>query len=219
MSQPTLSAEERTISGKKVKTLRKQGLVPGVVYGPALNETVQVSVEERVFSRFYQIHGHSTLIKLSSGGKNYQVLIRDVQVDPVRKNPLHVDFFAPNLKKEVTASIPLVLINTPEGPGIFNPQLSELMVSGLPSEIPARIEVDCAVLQDVGDQIRVSDLAHLEGITILTGEDAIIASLNPKVSQEAFDAAEAEAAGETVTEAPAEEGSDASAEAAAEAGE
>ncbi len=69
-----------------------------------------------------------------------------MQLDPVRKNPLHVDFFAPNLKKETTASIPLVLINIPEGPGIFNPQLSELMVSGLPSEIPARIEVDCAVL-------------------------------------------------------------------------
>ncbi len=54
MSQPTLSAVERTISGKKVKNLRKQGLVPGVIYGPALKETVQVSVEEKTLSRFYQ---------------------------------------------------------------------------------------------------------------------------------------------------------------------
>src|SRR5690606_32809068 len=115
MSQPTLSAEARTVVGEKVKNLRKQGLVPAVSSGPGLKETIQVTVEENGFSKFYQVHGHSTLLKLSSDGKNYQVLIRDVQVDPVRKNPLHVDFFAPNLKKETTASVPLALIHTPDG--------------------------------------------------------------------------------------------------------
>jgi large subunit ribosomal protein L25 len=216
MSQPTLSAEERTIAGKKVKNLRKQGLVPAVIYGPALKETVQVSVNEKIFSKFYQVHGHSTLFELSSEGKKYQVLIRDVQVDPVRRNPIHVDFFAPNLQKETTASVHLMLINIPDGPGIFNPVLSELNVSGLPREIPARLEVDCSVLQNEGDQLRVSDLEIPAGITVLTGADEVIASLTPKVSQEAFEAAEAEAAGEVVTEAPAEEGAE---EAAAEEGE
>jgi large subunit ribosomal protein L25 len=216
MSQPTLSAEERTIAGKKVKTLRKQGLVPAVIYGPALKETVQVSVNEKIFSKFYQVHGHSTLFELSSEGKKYQVLIRDVQVDPVRRNPIHVDFFAPNLQKETTASVHLMLINIPDGPGIFNPVLSELNVSGLPREIPARLEVDCSVLQNEGDQLRVSDLEIPAGITVLTGADEVIATLTPKVSQEAFEAAEAEAAGEVVTEAPAEEGAE---EAAAEEGE
>jgi large subunit ribosomal protein L25 len=216
MSQPTLSAEERTIAGKKVKNLRKQGLVPAVIYGPALKETVQVSVNEKIFSKFYQVHGHSTLFELSSEGKKYQVLIRDVQVDPVRRNPIHVDFFAPNLQKETTASVHLMLINIPDGPGIFNPVLSELNVSGLPREIPARLEVDCSVLQNEGDQLRVSDLEIPAGITVLTGADEVIATLTPKVSQEAFEAAEAEAAGEVVTEAPAEEGAE---EAAAEEGE
>lgn len=213
MSQPTLSAEERTIVGKKVKNLRKQGLVPAVVYGPGLKDTVQISVDEKIFSKFYQVHGHSTLLKLSSSGKNYQVLIRDVQVDPVRRNPVHVDFFAPNLKKETTSSVPLHLQNAPDGPGIFNPHLSELHVSGLPREIPARIEVDCSVLQNEGDSIRVSDLVIPEGITVLTSADEVVASLTPKISAEAFEAAEAEAAGEAVAEAPAEEGSDSSAEA------
>jgi large subunit ribosomal protein L25 len=220
MSQPTLSAEERTIVGKKVKNLRKQGLVPAVVYGPGLKDTVQISVNEKIFSKFYQVHGHSTLLKLNSGGKNYQVLIRDVQVDPVRRNPVHVDFFAPNLMRETTSSVPLMLINTPEGPGIFNPQLSELHVSGLPREIPARIEVDCSSLQAEGDSIRVSDLVIPGGITVLTNADEVVASLTPKVSAEAFEAAEAEAAGEVVAEAaaPAAEGSGASSEAAAEEG-
>ena len=219
MSQPTLSAEERTIVGKKVKTLRKQGLVPAVVYGPGLTETVQITVEERAFAKFYQVHGHSTLLKLTSNGKNYQVLIRDVQVDPVRRNPVHVDFFAPNLKKETTASVPLMLINTPDGPGIFTPVLSELHVSGLPREIPNRIEVDCSVLQNEGDSLRVGDLQVPEGITVLTHDEEVIATLTPKVSQEAFDAAEAEAAGEPIAEAPAEEVSDQTEEAAAEASE
>ncbi len=219
MSQPTLSAEARTISGKKVKNLRKQGIVPAVVYGPGLDETVQISVDERTFSKFYQIHGHSTLLKLTSNGKNYQVLIRDVQVDPVRRNPLHVDFFAPNLKKETTASVPLMLINTPDGPGIFTPVLSELHVSGLPRDIPTRIEVDCSVLQEEGDSIRVADLQIPDGITVLTHDEEVIATLTPKVSQEAFEAAEAEAAGEVVTEAPAEEGADEPEETASEEAE
>lgn len=209
MSQPTLSAEPRTIVGKKVKNLRKQGLVPAVIYGPALHETVQISVDERVFAKFYQIHGHSTLFKLNAGGKHYQVLIRDVQMQPVRRTPVHIDFFAPNLKKETTSLVPLVLHNTPEGPGIFTPNLTELNVSGLPREIPARIEVDCSVLQNVGDTIRVADLVIPAGITVLTTDDEVVATLVPKVSAEAFEAAEAEAAGEPipVTEAPAEEGS------------
>lgn len=207
MSQPTLSAEERTVVGKKVKNLRKKGLVPGVVYGPGLNETVQVSVEERVFSKFYQIHGHSTLLKLTSGGATYQVLIRDVQMDPVRRNPVHIDFFAPNLQKETTALVPLLLQNTPDGPGVFTPNITELHVSGLPREIPSRIEVDCSVLQNEGDSIRVGDLVIPAGITVMTTEDEVIATLTPKISAEAFEAAEAEAAGEAVpvAGAPAEE--------------
>lgn len=207
MSQPTLSAEERTVVGKKVKNLRKKGLVPGVVYGPGLNETVQVSVEERVFSKFYQIHGHSTLLKLTSGGATYQVLIRDVQMDPVRRNPVHIDFFAPNLQKETTALVPLMLQNTPDGPGVFTPNITELHVSGLPREIPSRIEVDCSVLQNEGDSIRVGDLVIPAGITVMTTEDEVIATLTPKISAEAFEAAEAEAAGEAVpvAGAPAEE--------------
>jgi large subunit ribosomal protein L25 len=206
MSQPTLSAEERTIVGKKVKNLRKQGLVPGVVYGPALKDTVQVSVDEKTFSKFFQVHGHSTLFELNSGGQSYQVLIRDVQLEPVRRNPVHVDFFAPNLMKETTASVPLMLVNTPDGPGIFSPHLSELHVSGLPRQIPARIEVDCSVLVNEGDAIRVSELVVADGITVLTNPDEVVASLIPKISAEAFEAEEAEAAGEVpAAEAPAEE--------------
>ena len=207
MSQPTLSAEERTVVGKKVKNLRKKGLVPGVVYGPGLNETVQVSVEERVFSKFYQIHGHSTLLKLTSGGATYQVLIRDVQMDPVRRNPVHIDFFAPNLQRETTALVPLMLQNTPDGPGVFTPNITELHVSGLPREIPSRIEGDCAVLNNEGDSIRVGDLVIPAGITVMTTEDEVIATLTPKISAEAFEAAEAEAASEAVpvAGAPAEE--------------
>ena len=209
MSQPTLSAEERTVVGKKVKNLRKKGLVPGVVYGPGLDETVQVSIDERIFAKFYQIHGHSTLFELNTGGKAYQVLIRDVQMQPVRRTPVHIDFFAPNLEKETTAQVPLVLQNTPEGPGIFAPHLTDLQVSGLPRHIPSRIEVDCSVLQEVGDTIRVADLVLPENITVLTTDDEVVASLTPKVVAE-----EPEVEGEAVPveEAPAVEGQDEAAE-------
>ena len=97
MSQPTLMAEPRSVVGKKVKTLRRAGLVPGVVYGPTLNETVQVSINSRDFEKFLRIYGHATLFDLECDGQTYPAFIRDVQIDPIRRNAVHVDFFSPNL--------------------------------------------------------------------------------------------------------------------------
>ena len=92
-----LMAEPRTVHGKKVKRLRREGLVPGVVYGPVIDNTISVSVERLGFEKFYMQHGHSTIFKLQWDGGEETVLIREVQVDPVRQDPLHIDFFAPIL--------------------------------------------------------------------------------------------------------------------------
>jgi large subunit ribosomal protein L25 len=206
MSEPTLMAEPRSVVGKKVKRLRKEGKVPAVVYGPTLTETVQVSVNERDFAKFYHQHGHATLFDLKCDGQSWPVFIRDVQVDPVRWNPIHVDFFSPNMMKEINTSVPVNLQNVPEGPGIFSQQLSEIVVHGLPSNIPHRIVVDCSVLQEIGDAIRVADLAGITDISIVTNADEIIAMLAaPVIEVEEPEAVEegeeAEVEGEAAEEA------------------
>jgi large subunit ribosomal protein L25 len=218
MSEPTLMAEPRSVVGKKVKRLRKEGKVPAVVYGPTLTETVQVSVNERDFAKFYHQYGHATLFDLKCDGQSWPVFIRDVQVDPVRWNPIHVDFFSPNMLKEINTSVPVNLQNVPEGPGIFSQQLSEIVVHGLPSNIPNRIVVDCSVLQEIGDAVRVADLAGITDISIVTNAEEIIAMLAaPVIEVEApeeaeegeVEAAEAvEAAGEAADESGEEEASE-----------
>ena len=93
-----LMAEPREIHGKKVKRLRREGLVPGVVYGPVIDQTISVSVNEREFRKFFMAHGHSTIFTLKWDGGSQPVLIREVQREPVRQDMLHIDFFAPNMR-------------------------------------------------------------------------------------------------------------------------
>lgn len=192
MSQPTLMAEPRDVVGKKVKRLRAQGLLPGIVYGPALEATAPVTVDHKTFGKFYMTHGHSTLFALQLDGSEHMVFIRDVQMDPVRREPVHVDFFAPNLLKEITSPVPLSLQDAPEGPGIFSSLLSEVVVQGLPRAIPQRILVDCSVLKEIGDTIHVSDLDIPEGVTLVTSEDELVATLTPRTIEPVEEAEEVE---------------------------
>ena len=208
MEPLTLAAEPRTILGKKVKQLRRQGGVPGVVYGPVVAETVAVTVNAKEFTRFYHVNGHSALFTLQWGSGQQTVFIRDVQLDPVKQTPVHVDFFAPNLRVDLTASVPVILHNAdPDAAGILTHDRTEIEVRGLPAAIPHQIDVDVAGLVEVGDSVRVSDLTMPEGIVAITAEDELIAHLvaetvepEPEV-EETGEAAEGEAAGSGETDA------------------
>jgi large subunit ribosomal protein L25 len=178
MDELILMAEPRTVVGKQVKRLRREGLVPGVVYGPGLSGdgTVQVSVSQREFDRFYMAHGHSTLFTLSWNGGNQQVFIREVQEEPVKRVPLHIDFFAPNLQKALIASIPVVLRHLPDHhAGVLTQVRSEIEVSGLPAELPHEIGFDASGFVNVGDALHVGDLVLPPGVTVITPADELIA--------------------------------------------
>jgi large subunit ribosomal protein L25 len=183
MSQPTLMAEPRDVVGKKVKRLRKEGLLPAVIYGPAMEDTSSITVDQKTFIKLFMRYGHSTLIELELDGTVHTVFIREVQMNPVRRDPIHVDFFAPNLRKIITSPVPLALQNTPEGPGVFQTLLSEVMLEGLPREIPSRIVVDCSNLKAIGDTIRVGDLDIPNDVTLMTNPDEMVASLIPQAEE------------------------------------
>ena len=86
-----MQARVRTVLGKQVAQLRRDGLVPGVVYGPLMEQTVEVAVDRRDFERFYVRNGHATLFTLEWDGGSSPVYIRNVQQDPVKRLALHVD--------------------------------------------------------------------------------------------------------------------------------
>ena len=210
MNTLTLQAERRTVRGKQVKRLRRAGRVPGIVYGPVVRETVPVTVDRREFDRFYHVNGHATLFTLRWDGGERAVFIREVQEDPIRREPLHVDFFAPNLSKPVRAAVPLVLHQpNPQAEGILTELRAEVEVEALPADIPHQIDADISHLVAVGDALRAGDLTLPKGVSMVTAADEPLVHLSAETVVEPAVAEEIEA----------EEGTPAEAEAATAPGE
>lgn len=209
MNGPTLSAERRTLLGKKVKQLRRAGRLPGIVYGPAVQETVPVTVDRRQFDRFYQAAGTSTLFTLRWTEGQQAVFIREIQRDPVRRQPLHIDFFAPRLDQPTRATVPVVLHNLPtHGDGVLTQTRAEAEVEALPAAIPHQLEVDASGLTSVGDVLRIGDIVPPAGVTIVTAADEVVAQVSAEAAEraEAAEAEGVEAAPEAAAAAPEREG-------------
>jgi large subunit ribosomal protein L25 len=216
MATPTMRATKRTVLGKQVKALRRAGHLPGVVYGPVMEETVPIVVDRREFERAYQRLGHSTLITLTWDGGERPVFIRDVQMDYIKRQPLHVDFFAPNLQVAIKAMVPLVLHNpNPHVDGVLTELLTEVEVEAKPEAIPHQIDADISALAAPGDAFRIGDLSLPAGVvatgepeTVLvhiaaapTEEEVAESQALPEVGAVAEAVAEAENAGEAPSEA------------------
>ena len=198
-----LRAEPRTVLGKQVKQLRRAGKVPGVVYGPVVQETIQVQVDRREFERHFHRHGYSTLFTLRWDGGEQPVFIREVQMDPIKQAPLHVDFFAPNLRNELAVSVPLNFHGAnPPAETALNTVHNELTIRGLPTVLPHQIDVDLSGLQNVGDVLRAGDIPLPKGLTLETSADDVVAQLSAVAEEpEVEEAAEAPVEGEALVEA------------------
>lgn len=204
MDEIVLAAERRTVLGKKVKRMRRDGRVPGIVYGPVVADTVPVSVDRRDFDRFYRTNGHATLFTLRWDGGEQVVFIRDVQEDVIRRAPLHVDFFAPNLRKVLRTLVPLVLHHqNTDAEGVLTQVRTEVEVEGLPRNIPSQIDADISGLAAVGDGLRVADLTLPEGVTAITDGEELLVHLAAETAAEPEEVAEAEADEETTGDADA----------------
>lgn len=236
MDRLSLNAEERIILGKKVKNLRKNGQLPGHVFGKGL-ETEHVSVDGKTFLKTFKEAGETGLIDLKIGAEKIRpVMIRGVQYDPISGNPVHIDFYQVNLTQKVKVPIPLVLIGEQSelvhlGEAIILQTLNEVEVEALPTDLIEKIEVDITPLKNIDDAITVGQLNYDRSkLTIQAPDEEIIVKLAPAITEEmkkqmeeeaaaaAAKAAETEAAEGTVVaegEVPAEGEAPASAEATA----
>ena len=208
-----LTVAPRTVIGKDSKKLRRQHIMPAVLYGYGVDPTpVQVDLKE--MERVYLHAGGNSLIDLTIGtGKPRKVFIHDVQRSPTTHILTHVDFVAVNLQEDITASIPIVLVG--ESPaveakeGVLLHSLDHVQVRGLPGNMPAVIEVDISSLDEVDKAIHISDLQLPPNIHVLTSADEMIAKIAAlraaEVEAEAPETAEeagegAEAAGDSESE-------------------
>lgn len=180
-----LMAEPREIHGKKVKRLRREGLIPGVVYGPVIDGTMSVSVNSRDFNKFFMAHGHSTIFSLKWDGGDQPVLIREVQRDPVRQDILHIDFFAPNMKVKLRQNVSIYFSGDVDvSGGTLQHSITEIEVEALPSDLPSEITVDISSLAEIGDTITVADVSAIDKVEIITDVDTVLASIVAEAVEE-----------------------------------
>lgn len=201
MEKITLKATTRDVIGKKVKHLREQGFVPAVVYGKdKKGHSVQINAKD--FMRVYDKAGSSALVDLTIDDKGMQkVLIQDVQFDPVKDTPMHVDLYAIKMNEEITTKIPINFIG--EAPAVkdlegnFIANYDEVEVECLPGDLISEITVDISGLKTFDDNIKIGDLDIPQNIKVLNDAEEVVALVNPPRSEEELEELENEAAADT----------------------
>ncbi len=178
-----LNAEKRTVLGKKVKKLRKEGILPANVYGKDIKSTA-VQVNYKDFEKVFKEAGETQLVYLILEKEEIPVLIHNVQKDPVRDVFLHADFMKVNLKEKVVASVPIVGVGESpaekQGIGTVVFYINELEVEALHTDIPEKIDVDISGLSEVDQSIVVSDLKiDNTKLEIKANPDEIVVKVEP----------------------------------------
>ncbi|MGB9637568.1 MAG: 50S ribosomal protein L25, partial [Microgenomates group bacterium] len=189
MAKLTLNAQKRVTLGRKVKNLRKQGLLPANVYGKKIKSQA-VSLNQDEFRKIYDLAGETEVVDLKIEGEKESrpILIQNLQTHPVSGLPLHVDLRQIILTEKITAKIPVEI--TGESPaaeqklGILIQTVSELEVEALPMDLPEKFVVDVSQLTKVGDEIKVKDLAVDKKVELKAEDDLIVAKIEPLAAEE-----------------------------------
>ncbi len=197
MKRQKLVVEKRKIFGKKLKKLRKEGILPANIYGKNI-KSVAVQLPYKEFEKVYKEARETGLIDVQVDGELKPSLIHNVQKDHLRNIPLHADFYQVNLKEKVKTMVSIVIIGTAKAVsdklGLLLQPLSQIEIEALPEDLPEKIEVNVEHLATVNDQITVKDIKATQGITILTNQEQVVAKIGELVSKEAQAQAAAEKA-------------------------
>ena len=206
-----LDLTPREVLGKKVKQLRRAGIIPVHLYGRGV-EARPLQCERRQLIRVLSIAGSNTPIVVTIEGVegNQLAFAREIQWDPRRDDLIHVDFLVAEANRLVSARVPVIISGESEGArasgGTVVLQLREVDVEALPLEMPSQLEIDAALLSAPDSVIRVSELELPSNVTILNDSEEVLARVElPRVVEEVEEEGEGAAAEED--EAP-EQGSE-----------
>jgi len=173
----SLKAELRTIFGKKLNKVRKQGLVPGNIFGPDF-KSKSISIVYKDLVKTYKMVGETGIVYISLDKENIPVLIKTIQKHPLSSSLLHIDFRKIDLSKKIETNVPVKAVGISEAvsqkAGVLLIQSETLLVEALPEDIPSHIEVDITVIKDIGQEIKVSDLKKSDKYEIKTPIEKVI---------------------------------------------
>jgi large subunit ribosomal protein L25 len=188
MSRPNLSVQPRSVLGKKVATLRRHGMLPGVVYG-AGQDSQAIELNAHDFEIMRRQAGRHAVVDLHlDGGKPQPVLLHAIQEHPVSRKTIHVDFLAVNMEEERTIDVPIVIVGESEAidrmGGVLLHFRDAVLVSAKPDDIPSSLELDITPLADFEHILHASDLHMPEGVTLVTDpSEALVRVQAPRLEE------------------------------------
>ena len=195
----SLTAEKRDLK-TRAKNVRITGKIPAVFYGRK-TESTPITVPLNDFLKVWKEAGESGIVNLSCDGKDLNVLIYDVALDPVRDVPIHADFYVVEADRPVEVSVPIEFtgeapVQKEEGVSVVK-VLHELKIKGLPKDLPQILTVDLFALKTIEDQIFARDIKLPAGITLVMSPEEVVAAVSvAKIEEEAlpeeFDASKIE---------------------------
>ncbi|MGC8827161.1 MAG: 50S ribosomal protein L25, partial [Anaerolineae bacterium] len=200
-----LTLEKRTLKGKQVNQLRRQGLVPGVVYGHHF-DPVAVQVPAKVLLPVLNRAGFTHLVdlRLPEWPKPEKALVREVQRDPITNAVLHVDFFRVSLTERIRAEVPITFVGEfplrDSANAVLLYGVDSIEVECLPGDLPEAVEVNLAELREIGQTVYVRDLKLSNKVEVLTHPDELVVKVEPAEVPEEV----AEEAGKAEESSPAE---------------
>jgi len=179
-----LSVTPRTVLGKKVRAMRRQGITPANVFGHRL-ESQAVQIETPTLMQTLRSLERNAVLSLKVQGEKVArpVIIRDIKREPTTDRIQHVDFFQVSLVEKMRADVPILL--TGKAPAVFDlsgillQPLDAISVEALPTDIPPHIEIDISTLVDFDTSLHVRDLVFGDNIHVLTDPDSVVASVSP----------------------------------------
>jgi len=206
-----LKVQKRDLTGKKVRFLRRENKIPASVYGPD-TKPFNVVVGLKSFHELYKNVGYSKMFDLQlEDESSFKALIKEMQVNPVRGNIMHISFYQVDPKREINAEVPIIIAGTSQAVknnvGLLVEPVSALPIHCLPKDLPSEIIIDVSNLNEIGDSVTLKSIKLPEGVEVRSAEDntilAYIAAPQKTLKEEeeeaaAKAAAEAEARGEVL---------------------
>ena len=209
MADVKLAVDPRIVTGKKVKALRREGIIPAHLYGRD-TESLAVQASEQSILNLLRSAGGNAIIDLQINGEDAPrpVVLRGVQRHPVTGDLVHIDFFQISLTETLHSEVPLVLTGEAPAVGVYGgvllQSLAHVTVEALPGDIPEQIEVDVSGLEELDTAVFLRDLAFPPNVEVIADLDQVVAKVAPPRLQAEVDEEAAAIEGEEGVEEAAE---------------
>ena len=214
MAEYKLVLNKREVTGKQLKALRAEGLIPSVVYGG--KEPVLAASEYVATDKVLALAGYHSPIDLDLAGKKQLAIVKNVSVDPVSRKIINIEFQAISENEVVEATTPIVIVNFEASDAsklyhfAMTQALEEIDVKAKPSDLPKELEIDASKLTNVEDKLTIADIVLPNGVEFAYKEldsEQVVASLYDPAAEAAARGAEAEEPAVEAADVPADNGS------------